>query len=128
MSAVAEFFELTADEKFNRTQAQLATLARHRHSVRNENPSERARRQQHRAEALAHQLGSTRPSVVRAMLAMVQADEHTNPKGDPPPPAAPGARGALKPKTPKAPKSQPVVEGGCSDLNTLDTPAQEQLW
>lgn len=127
MSAVAEFFELTVDEKFNCTQTQLARLARHRHSVRNERPSEKAHRQHIRAEELARRLGSVRPSVVRAMLALVQADEHTNPKGDPPPPAAPGARGALKPKTAKTPKakSQPVVE--CSEVNTPQ-PGQIGFW
>jgi hypothetical protein len=99
------FWAETPDELFNKTQARMARLSRHRREVANEKPDERARRQQHRAEQMAHQLGSTRPGVVKAMLALVQADETVNPKGDPPDPVAPGARAALKPakKTPAKP-------------------------
>lgn len=86
------FWEPTAEELFNNAQAQAARLTRHRMSLRNEPPAERARRQQHRAEQMAHELGSTRPNVVKAMLQLVQADEMIHPKGEPPPPVAPGAR------------------------------------
>lgn len=93
------FWEPTIEELFDQAQACAARLTRHRMSLRNERPEERARRQQHRAEQMAHELGSTRPNVVKAMLQLVQADEAINPKGDPPPPTAPGARVVAKPKT-----------------------------
>lgn len=86
------FWAPTTDELFDQAQGRVARLTRHRMSLRNENPGERARRQQHRAEQMAHELGSTRPNVVKAMLQLVQADEMIHPKGDPPPPVAPGAR------------------------------------
>lgn len=95
------FWEPTIEELFDAQQARNARAARHRYALRNEQPAERARRQQARAEQMAYELGSTRPNVVKAMLALVQADEVINPKGDPPPPAAPGARAVQKPK--KAP-------------------------
>lgn len=79
----------------------LDGLARHRRAVSRDTPTERARRQQIRAEEVARSLGSTRPSVVRAMLALVIADEHTAPRDEQTAPA-PGARAALKPKVPKA--------------------------
>ena len=120
MSEVADFFAPTAEERFDRVQVLTTRLARHRAEVRNETPSERARRQQHRAYEVARGLGSTRPNMVKAMLALVQADEHTNPNGDPPAPVAPGARAALKPKSPKSPR--------CSKVNTPVTPDQEGLF
>lgn len=89
----------TGQELFDAQQERNVSASRHRNSLRNERPDERARRQQHRAEEIARQLGSTRPTVVKAMLQLVQADEAINPKGDPPPPTAPGARAVAKPKT-----------------------------
>lgn len=75
----------------------LERLARHRREVRNESPGERAARQRVRAWEVARSLGSTKPNVVRAMLALVIADEVPDPKGDPVPPTAPGAKQVLKP-------------------------------
>jgi hypothetical protein len=118
------------DELFARTQVLLASLARHRRTVGNESPEERARRQRHRAEDVAHSLGSTRPGVVRAMLALVVADEMPSPKGDPPPPVAPGARVALPPKkaakkvpTGKLQPEEPVLHNA-----TPDPPDQLGFW
>ena len=76
----------------------LDGLARHRREVRNESPGERDRRQRNRAWEVARTLGSTKPNVVRAMLALVIADEVPDPKGDPVPDKAPGAKAVLKPK------------------------------
>lgn len=81
-------------------------------------PDERARRQQVRAEQIARLLGSTRPNVVRAMLALVIADEQPAPSVERTAPA-PGARAALKP----TPTPKPTV---VAKRNTHAN--QEALW
>ena len=80
----------------------LDGLARHRREVARESPGERAARQHDRAWELARSLGSTRPGVVRAMLALVSADERPMPEGDPAPPKAVGAKAVLQPRKRKA--------------------------
>lgn len=115
----------TGQELFDAQQERNVSASRHRNSLRNERPDERARRQQHRAEEIARQLGSTRPTVVKAMLQLVQADEAINPKGDPPDPVAPGARAAMKTKPKKAEKSR--AEKDDSVLQNA-TPEQIGFW
>lgn len=75
----------------------LDSLARHRREIRNESPGERDARQHDRAWEVARSLGSTKRNVVRAMLALVIADEVPDPK-PPAEPAAPGAKAVLKPR------------------------------
>lgn len=115
----------TGQELFDAQQERNASASRHRNSLRNERPDERARRQQHRAEEIARQLGSTRSTVVKAMLQLVQADEAINPKGEPPDPVAPGARAAMKTKPKKAEKSR--AEKDDSVLQNA-TPEQMGFW
>lgn len=103
------FWEPTVEELFNQQQDRNVRLARHRAAIRNERPEERARRQEHRAWQMAQQLGSTRPNVVKAMLALVQADEKTVAEGDPAEGRAPGARAALKPAPKRPPKKAAPV-------------------
>lgn len=123
------FWEPTAEELFDQTQACAARLTAHRYAVRRESPGERARRQQHRAEQMAHELGSTRPNVVKAMLHLVIADEMIHPKGEPPLPVAPGAR--VTPKAPAKTSSTARVATGREARGPGDTgrssPAAEPL-
>lgn len=120
----------TGQELFDAQQERNVSASRHRNSLRHERPDERARRQQHRAEEIARQLGTTRSTVVKAMLQLVQADEAVNPKGEPPDPVAPGARAAMKPKPKKAEKSRAEkAEPGhfpVAKRNTAPAPAPAQ--
>lgn len=111
VAAARSFWDPTVEELFAHQQARNERLSRHRNSLRHESPADRARRQRHRAEQMAYELGSTRPNVVKAMLELVQADEAISPKGDPAPPAAPGARAVQKPAKPKTSSTARVALG-----------------
>ena len=78
---------------------------------RDETPDERHSRQRVRAWEVARALGSTAPAVVRAMLALVIADELPHPQGDPVPPKAPGAKQVLKTAKPKSKPAKTNQEG-----------------
>jgi hypothetical protein len=88
----------------------LDGLRRHRREVSRETPGERDTRQHNRAWEVARALGSTKPAVVRAMLALVAADERPMPEGDPVPPKAPGARDVFKAPRAKASRADPNQE------------------
>lgn len=102
------------DAMFHRTQDRQATLRAHRRSLGGETPAQRAQRQRHRAEALTHTLSAGHPrhspALLRAMLALVVADEAPDPPGDLPEPTPPGARAVLKPTKKSTRKSHPTKD------------------
>ncbi|MCH9728407.1 MAG: hypothetical protein K0U84_01765 [Actinomycetia bacterium] len=86
------------EEVRERIQGYLRELKRHRQECRVESPEERARRQQARAEQVAHDVtgGRVTRGIVKAMLALVVADEHPEPEGEKSSGVSPGARQVLK--------------------------------
>lgn len=95
--------EPPVEEVRERIQAYLRGLRRHRQEVCGESAEERPRRQQARAEQVAFGLtgGRVTRGIVKAVLALVVADEHPEPEGERSSGVSPGARQVLKRKAAK---------------------------